>query len=724
MIKRMRLGALAWTGFGIVSLLALALGLVGLFATGKIKRGLDDVTGIRVPSLQALGDLMEAETGAILGERGLINRRMMRRPDVRSAQFAYVDARWEQADKAWKKLDALPMTSEEDRLWKVTQSQWGEWKQRHQVVRRMGDEVRRMLDAGVNGEDTRISRLENAMFEDSLSAREAWLATNAALDDFVSLVNKDAEKDAAAARAVANTARVWLLIAMVGVVLLSVFAGFSFSQILGRHIRSVQNEAEEVADAAVQGKLGTRGDPDRVHFEFAGIIRGMNDTLDAVIAPINEAAGVLNRLAQNDLTARVTGNYQGDHARIKEDLNRACEALHGVVANITASAVQVAAASQEMSAAGTEAARATEQISQTIEQVATGAGDQTQQVTHTASSVDQLMQAVDQLAKGAGEQAASAQEATRLVAELATAVETITVGAGKQAQTVEKATERVSHAGRTAQEGERAVSRTVEGMERIQETTAQASGRVRDLGEQSQKIGEIIEVIDDIAEQTNLLALNAAIEAARAGEHGKGFAVVADEVRKLAERSGKATKEIASLIAGIRAGVSQTVDAMTESQSHVADGVAVAGSAREALASILQGAQEVAEIIAEIAVVSHETAGLAQKVSASAQVVAQSIENIAAVTEEASASTEEMAASAAEIGQAVQAVAAVSEETAAGAQEVSAAAEEQTATVQQVAANAQRLASIAAEMQELVGQFRVDDSGSATNQGSRVRLAA
>ncbi len=724
MLQRMRLGTLAKAGFGFVSLLALVLGATGVVATRAISRRLDQITETRVPMVHALGELRDAEVAVAEGERGLINRRMMSMEGVRRSEFAWLDEHWGQADQAWDALERLPKSAEEERLWKDVGSKWADWKQGHDRVRRLADEKARLLDAGVDPADPRVARLDAPMLEGSLATRDAWRATNAALEELVALVDKNVESDAMAAKTVAGTARFWLWVVMPVVLLLSTGMGLGFSGALGRHITKVQNEAEGLADAAVQGKLGIRGDPERVHFEFAGIIRGMNATLDAVMAPVNEVAGVLGRIAHKDLTARVTGNYQGDHARIKEDLNRACEALHGVVANITASAVQVAAASQEMSAAGTEAARATEQISQTIEQVATGAGDQTQQVTHTASSVDQLMQAVDQLAKGAGEQAASAQEATRLVAELATAVETITVGAGKQAQTVAKATERVSHAGRTAQEGERAVSRTVEGMERIQETTAQASGRVRDLGEQSQKIGEIIEVIDDIAEQTNLLALNAAIEAARAGEHGKGFAVVADEVRKLAERSGKATKEIASLIAGIRAGVSQTVDAMTESQSHVADGVAVAGSAREALASILQGAQEVAEIISEIAVVSHETAGLAQKVSASAQVVAQSIENIAAVTEEASASTEEMAASAAEIGQAVQAVAAVSEETAAGAQEVSAAAEEQTATVQQVAANAQRLASIAAEMQELVGQFRVDDSAGTAPRRTLARRSA
>ncbi|WP_242653761.1 methyl-accepting chemotaxis protein [Thermincola potens] len=116
--------------------------------------------------------------------------------------------------------------------------------------------------------------------------------------------------------------------------------------------------------------------------------------------------------------------------------------------------------------------------------------------------------------------------------------------------------------GAVATNGGQAVERTVKGMLQVKDAVFETARKINELGEQSQKIGEIIQVIDDIAEQTNLLALNAAIEAARAGEHGKGFAVVADEVRKLAERSSKATKEIADLITNIQKGTKVAVESM------------------------------------------------------------------------------------------------------------------------------------------------------------------
>jgi methyl-accepting chemotaxis protein len=186
--------------------------------------------------------------------------------------------------------------------------------------------------------------------------------------------------------------------------------------------------------------------------------------------------------------------------------------------------------------------------------------------------------------------------------------------------------ESTSRAVSVAHGGAAVVAETIEGMGEIERTVARASEDIFQLGRRSDEIGAIIAVIRGIAEQTNLLALNAAIEAARAGEQGRGFAVVADEVRKLAEKTGTATEEIGNMIGGIQAQVKQTVVSMEETRHHVQAGVERARKAGRSLDEILGSVQGVSAMMAHIGALAGEQQRLVDDIVAGAERISASID--------------------------------------------------------------------------------------------------
>ena len=269
----------------------------------------------------------------------------------------------------------------------------------------------------------------------------------------------------------------------------------------------------------------------------------------------------------------------------------------------------------------------------------------------------------------------------------------------------------------SAEQGARAVGETVAGMREIHDVVSEAAGKVEQLGKLGERIGAVVETIDDIAEQTNLLALNAAIEAARAGEHGKGFAVVADEVRKLAERSQRETRAIAELIREVQAGTKDAVTAMELGSSRVEQGTLKADQAGVSLGQILTAVEETVGQVTGIA-------AAAQEVAAGARSVVDSMSSISAVVEESSAATEEMAAQAGQVTGGIQSIASAAEQSSATTEDVSASAEEMSAQVEEMTAQASELASTAEQLESLVARFRVESASKSASAMTPRRRAS
>jgi methyl-accepting chemotaxis protein len=360
-------------------------------------------------------------------------------------------------------------------------------------------------------------------------------------------------------------------------------------------LKSLVNDLKDLTESAMNGHIQKRADESKYKGAFNEIVVGINNTLDAIIMPVKEGSDVLEIMNTGDFTVKVTGEYKGDHQLLKNRINMLGQSLSAIINNV-GNAIRATT-------------NASDEISSSTEEMAAGLHEQSIQTTEVAGSIEQMAKTILDTTKNSS-----------IAAEAA------------------------KNAGVIAREGGRIVVETIEGMVRISEVVSKSAATVNALGKSSDQIGEIIQVIDDIADQTNLLALNAAIEAARAGEQGRGFAVVADEVRKLAERTTKATKEIATMIKQIQKDTTEAVISMNEGTDEVDKGRLLADKAGESLKEIIKGSEQVVDVITQVAAASEEQSSAAEEIS-------RSIEAISNVTSESSAGISEIAHSSDELNQ-------------------------------------------------------------------------
>jgi methyl-accepting chemotaxis protein len=316
--------------------------------------------------------------------------------------------------------------------------------------------------------------------------------------------------------------------------------------------------------------------------------------------PLNRLAQQSSAIASGDLTVQITQETTEEIGQMASSFAAMKTNLQQTLSQFTEATAAVASASAEISAS--------------TEQMAAGTQEQGQQATDVSSSVEQMSKTIHE----------NSRNATRTV------------------ETANSAKQAAVHGGQVVQE-------SITGMKRIASVVNKSAETVRALGQSSNQIGEIISVIDDIADQTNLLALNAAIEAARAGEQGRGFAVVADEVRKLAERTTKATKEITEMIKKIQHDTGDAVSSMEQGTREVEQGIKLADAAGSSLQTIVEISQKVTDMISQIAVASEQQAGASEEISKSvegisnvAQETASGIQQIARTAEDLNRLTENL----------------------------------------------------------------------------------
>lgn len=291
---------------------------------------------------------------------------------------------------------------------------------------------------------------------------------------------------------------------------------------------------------------------------------------------------------------------------------------------------------------GDNIAKLFESFNLTIEKIKKIILDVTEAISATASASTQISSSTEEMAAGAQEQSAQTGEVSAAIEQMAATI----VESSKNAS---NAADLANNAGNSAKTGGQVVYEPISGIEKITEVVSGATKIIEELGVSSNKIGEITQVIDDIADQTNLLALNAAIEAARAGEQGRGFAVVADEVRKLAERTTKATKEIAEMITQIQKQTENAVKSMRSGEEETAKGKDLALKAGNSLKEIVDSSEQVIDAIEQVAATSEEQSSTIEQVSRNvdginsvAHETASGIEQVAKASEDLNQLTENL----------------------------------------------------------------------------------
>ena len=366
------------------------------------------------------------------------------------------------------------------------------------------------------------------------------------------------------------------------------------------NLKALIQDARMLAQAAVEGRLDTRAEASRHQGDFRAIVQGVNDTLDAVIGPLNVTAEYVDRISKGDIPAKITDEYKGDFNEIKNNLNQLVESMNTVTrmaqeiarGNLTVRVEKRSEQDELMMA-----------LANMVEDLTKIAGNLQDAAEYVAGGSEQISSGSQQMSQGATEASASVEEISSSMEEMNSTVSQNADNARQTAAIAEKSA-------RDAQEGGASVVNTVKAMKAIAE-----------------KIG----IIEDIARQTNMLSLNAAIEAARAGDAGKGFAVVAAEVRKLAERSQTAAKEIIGLS-------SSSVD--------------VAEKAGKLIEDIVPGIQKTAELVQEINASSSEQAEGIKQVTKAIEQLDQVVQQNASATEEMSSTSEELAAQAEQLQEA------------------------------------------------------------------------
>lgn len=739
----MKLGAKIGGGFGIVIIIALAIGIVGWIGISVLNNELDGVTGEVLPATEKL-----LEIKAEFQQFKIIQKTMLD-PDLddayRAQQLRDVKALRERYGKLIDAYNAMPRNEKEEQMWSDFIKSLGEWKEKNneffdafRELQKLGilNPVKLQRDLELFRGDhyaLEVKLLRDIFFKESFKGGDdatkcnfgKWLPSfnvdnpkinqilakmrpehdgfHEHVHEIKALLAKGTPADREKAKKVFTEE--------LNTHMLAVFKYFNELRAAAKHAREFYKKMQTIANVdCVKLQVVTEKDLDKIVAYnqkegaaaneradsaafFAklltiiavvvGVLLGVIIAIivtRSITGPIMKAVELAAAMADGDMTIRLEINSNDEIGDMSNALNSTCDQLSKVIGDIQDNAESLAAASEEMSAVST--------------QLASGAEEMNSQATTIAGATEQMsanIKTVDDAANQMNQNAQAVSTAAGQIAEnmnnVASAVEQSQANVSSMASASEEMTSTINEIAQNAQKANETTANAVESVN-------QASTQVGDLANASQEINQIISVIMDIAEQTKLLALNATIEAARAGEAGKGFAVVANEVKDLARQTNEATEDIKRRVTGMQDSTSSTVEGInniSEVIQEVNNIVStIAAAVEEQNVTMKENAQNVAQVSEGIQEVTRSVAEANEGVNE----ISKSIADVAGGADTVARNANEASAGAADVAKNITGVSESSKDTSNGAQQLNATASD--------------LANMANSLQEMMAKFRVN----------------